>query len=501
MKKILIALSIIIVIAFLTFPIITKFKSVVHLGNSKTYQSKQYSSDQTKSIKEWGHSLAVQSATYGAPIVGMYNLRQTVATGPNAKVKPNHLWRLPNITTPKIAEEAGYVTPNVNTIYGFGFMDLGQEPIILNAPDSKGRYYMIEIVDMYNHAFAYAAGKSVGYKGGKYALIGPAWKGTLPNNVKRIKCPTRWVLIQPRVHVKNQTDLLGAKKVLDAITVQGLSEYQGKASLKPLAYHYEIPKLNPKVASSLLTFENPMQFWSIFVAAMNENPPPKDQIEAVLPCYKYLGIELGKPWKSSQVLNSIFLNEMKTVAADIGPIVSDLIYLIGLNGNGWMATPYNLGDTGADYLTGAVNAVLGITANVVEEAFYIWGQYDQKLKQLTGEKRYTMTIPSSFPFTKVVSPGFWSVTMYDAETKLTVENPINRYSIGSDDDMMKNSDGSITIYLQTENPGKDRELNWLPTPKGAFYMVIRNYAPAEEAISALKDPSKAKLLPKVIPVN
>src|SRR5215831_10239933 len=125
--------------------------------------------EQVKTIQEWVHSIAIQAATYGAPIVGMYNLRTTVAVGPAPKATPNNLWRLPNIATPQIAAEAGYVTPNVNTIYGFGLMDLSQEPIILSAPDSQGRYYMIELVDMWNNAFAYAAGKEIGYKGGKYA--------------------------------------------------------------------------------------------------------------------------------------------------------------------------------------------------------------------------------------------------------------------------------------------------------------------------------------------
>ena len=157
---------------------------------SAAESASQYSPEQAAAVSKWAHSLAVQAATFAAPIVGMYNLRQTVATGPNPKAKPGTLWRMPNISTPQLAEESGYVTPNVNTIYGFGFMDLSQEPIILTAPDSHGRYYMIEIVDMWNNAFAYAAGKEAGYKGGTYALVGPGWKGTLPKGVKRIDAHT-----------------------------------------------------------------------------------------------------------------------------------------------------------------------------------------------------------------------------------------------------------------------------------------------------------------------
>jgi hypothetical protein len=85
-----------------------------------------------------------------------------------------------NISTPKLAAESGYVSPNLDVIYGFGFVDLAAEPVILTAPDSDGRYYMIEICDMWTNAFAYPAGGASGYKGGKFALVGPGWQGTLP---------------------------------------------------------------------------------------------------------------------------------------------------------------------------------------------------------------------------------------------------------------------------------------------------------------------------------
>ena len=52
-------------------------------------------------------------------------------------------------------------------------MDLDQQPVILTTPDSRGRYYMIEICDMWTNAFAYPAGLVAGYKGGKFALVGP----------------------------------------------------------------------------------------------------------------------------------------------------------------------------------------------------------------------------------------------------------------------------------------------------------------------------------------
>lgn len=232
---------------------------------------------------------------------------------------------------------------------------------------------------------------------------------------------------------------------------------------------------------------------------INENPPPKNEIEAVLPQYQYLGIELGKAWDPDKV-DPIILSEMKKVGENIGKIISQTVYPVGVNGNGWMAVLANTGAAGPDYLTAAASAVVGLTANVTSEAFYIWGQFDENLKQLDGNNKYTMTFPADFPYTKVIPPGFWSVTMYDLKSSLTVENPINRYVLGSDNPLKKNSDGSITIYLQNDSPGGDIESNWLPAPKGPYYILMRNYAPASEAMKTLVDPNAGKLLPKVVPV-
>ena len=185
------------------------------------------SPEQLKAIEAWTGTLAIQAMTYGAPLVAMYNLRSTVAVGPNRKAPPNEIWRMEDISTPTLAAESGYVSPNVDVVYGFGFADLGAEPAILTAPDSGGRYYMIELVDMWTNAFAYPAGGASGYKGGEFALVGPGWQGELPVGVKRIDCPTRWIELQPRVNVKNAADLPAARKVLQAITLQPLSQYKG----------------------------------------------------------------------------------------------------------------------------------------------------------------------------------------------------------------------------------------------------------------------------------
>ena len=459
----------------------------------------QASQEQARAIEAWSATLAVQAATYAAPLVAMYNLRSTVAFGEHPKAPPGEIWRLEDITTPKLAAESGYVSPNVDVVYGFGFADLAAEPVILTAPDSGGRYYMIEIVDMYTNAFAYPAGGASGYKGGKFALVGPGWKGELPAGVTRIDAPTRWIEFQPRVNVKSEADLADARKVLRGITLQGLSEFNGGAAPARPAYNYEVPRMTPGVATSHMQFDNPLQFWSIFSAALNENPPPASEIQSLLPNFKYLGIELGKQWKPEDT-DPLILAQMKKAAAEIGELALGTMPLAGSLVKGWVIPPYNTGNAGSDYLSRLDVAVFGLTANTTTQAIYYSGVLDGHNRPLSGEKRYTMTLKPPMDYAKPIAPGFWSVTMYDRRTNYTAPNPINRYHLADYNDLKKNADGSITIYMQTTSPGAEKESNWLPTPPGAFYLIFRTYAPSPDATAALKDPATLDGPPGVYPV-
>jgi hypothetical protein len=104
---------------------------------------------------------------------------------------------------------------------------------------------------------------------------------------------------------------------------------------------------------------------------------------------------------------------------------------------------------------------------------------------LDGSKhKYTLTFPAGqFP----PVDAFWSVTMYDGKSQLLIENPIDRYLINSPmlPGMKKNADGSLTLYIQKDSPGTDKESNWLPAPNDEIYLVMRLYWPKVEAPSIL----------------
>lgn len=448
-----------------------------------------------QSLGTFSNSLALQAADWGYPLVVMYALRYNDALKPNAKTAPNQLWRLENITTPQLAAQAGYVTPNVNVIYGFGFLDLSQQPIILSVPNSNNRYYMVQLVDMYTNSFAYVGGVATGYKGGKFAIVGPDWQGALPDGVTRITAPTNWVLMQPRVHVVDQADLPAAQKVLNEITVQGLAQYLGQPAPTTKQYNYPAPNFtNDSLPVSALPFKDPMQFWQIMSATMNENPPPQNQIDALLPMFAPLNLVMGQTWNANQLLPPI-ATAMNNAASQIANLTNNLP--IGHFINGWSMPPAAIGNPGNNYYLRAIIARVGLTANTPQEAIYFMAKVDGKGNTLSGQHQYTLTFKQTPPY---IPPGFWSLTAYDLNNNYTIPNPINRYALGSDNKMQRNSDGSLTIYLQQKDPGKSKEANWLPVGCGPFYLILRSYAPGPAMVKSLTDP-KAYTPPAVMEIK
>jgi DNA sulfur modification protein DndE len=344
---------------------------------------------------------------------------------------------------------------------------------------------MVEILDAYNNAFAYEGGVATGYDGGLFALIGPGWKGTLPAGMRRIYSPTRWLWLQPRVHIKNPQDLPGAKEVLNGITTQPLSRYMGTPAPPAVTYDYPAPVFaDTKLPVSANSYKDPLQFWEIMSNTINENPPPQSQIDALLPLFAPLGIELGKKWDRNNVHPAV-LAGMKQAAQEIG-MKTMLLIPPGQMKNGWVFCWPSTGNFRTDYMNRATIVRWGLSANTLEEGMYVGSWVSGDNKPLMGENKYTVTfVPPPFK-----EPAFWSATMYDWKNNYTVENPINRYSLGSDDPLKMNADGTVTLYMQSTSPGKDKESNWLPTQKsGRWYILLRSYSPGRAAIESSFDPS------------
>jgi len=128
------------------------------------------------------------------------------------------------------------------------------------------------------------------------------------------------------------------------------------------------------------------------------------------------------------------------------------------------------GRAGFNYPLRAAFAANLTGANVPEEILYPNTQVDDKGSPLSGANQYVLHFgKDEMPPVSV----FWNMSMYD-EKQFFVENAFKRYSIGSTTDgLKKDPDGSISIYIQKDDPGADKQSNWLPAPAGSFNLTMR----------------------------
>lgn len=152
--------------------------------------------------------------------------------------------------------------------------------------------------------------------------------------------------------------------------------------------------------------------------------------------------------------------------------------------NGWSMNTDTMGVYGNYYLKRAIVAQVGLGANLPEDAIYPLNLADDGGQPLDGAHKYTISFDSnSMPPVN----AFWSVTLYDAEG-FQVANGLDRFAVSSWMPFKYDPDGSLTLYVQNESPGPDKETNWLPAPKGAFNLTMRLYSPKSEALTGKWNP-------------
>lgn len=362
-------------------------------------------------------------------------------------------------------EDTAVVSVNNDTLYTSALMDLQAEPVVLQVPDVPNRYYSFMLVDMVTDNFDYVGTRATGTKAGTYVVTGPGWKGHLPQGAVRISSPAWLVLGVGRTELRGEGDIPAVKAVQAGYKVMPLSKFTGQPS--PSAPKIDFPAfLDAKTATTeqFIQYLNFMLQWQAFPAI--EFP--------LLEKFAHIGIAPGRSFKATDLPPDVFKAIEAGFAAGRAKVSHEADNL-GKRVNGWNLSPLNGGEFGQDYLTRSAAAWKYIYINSAVEAMYPTANVDGNGKPLDGKNRYVLA------FAKGALPPvnyFWSVTMYDAKTQVAVHNPIERYSIGDRTPGFKPAaDGSLTIYIQHESPGKALESNWLPAPKGPFYVILRTYGP------------------------
>jgi hypothetical protein len=374
------------------------------------------------------------------------------------------------------------VTPNADTPYSLGLLDLRAEPLVLQVPAVKDRYYVFQFVDLFGTNPHFIGSRATGSKAGTYLAVGPGWDGEAGDEFDGVlPFDTDLAFVLGRTQLLGPDDVAALAEVMASYKLQTLSDYRGEdAPASPTA---QWPVWNDEASRD----ERFIGYLNFLLALCQPIHPSEADLMAR---FARIGIGPGVPFDADalddDVRDSIragITAARETVAAKVSTIAQKV--------NGWMSSDVfgTRAWYGGNFLLRAVAAMAGWGGNDVIEAMYPTAREDADGEPLDGAHRYQITFITPPP-----AKAFWSVTMYDKSydgaAGYLVENPINRYLINSTTQgLVYGEDGSLTITIQREQPvDTTQKANWLPAPEGPFYLVMRIYWPEKAALDGTWTP-------------
>lgn len=423
-------------------------------------------------------AIAEEAFIYGLPLVMNYAIMNEFAVDPQSgqfKAPFNQIKNLSHVATPA---DTAVVTPNSDTPYSILWLDLRAEPAVISVPAvDKSRYYSVQLIDGNAYNFGYIGSRATGADAGDYLVVGPDWKGEKPAGINQVfTSSTPFVFANFRTQLFAPDDIENVKKVQAGYRTQPLSAFLGQPA--PAA----APKIDFLPAKPAGIEANFVEYLGAALEYVPQTPADQE-IRAKIAS---LGIGPGAKFNFKDLPadhKAAVVRGMKAGDAK----VDEFLKAGTKNVNGWSVGSF-FGDQAfynGNWLLRAAAAKGGIYGNTAVEATYPFTRTTATGETIdTSKHNYTLTFPAG-----QLPPvnSFWSVTMYDGKSQLLISNPINRYLINSPmlKDMRKNADGSLTLRIQKESPGKDLEANWLPAPDGPVYLVMRLYWPKETPPSVL----------------
>jgi hypothetical protein len=415
-------------------------------------------------------SIATEAYIYGYPLVtfDMVRRQQTNVATPDAEHAP--MGQMIKMRSYPAVDNHCCAAPNADTLYTMVWLDVSREPWVFSIPDMGDRYYIMPMLDGYSEVFHVAGSRTTGGKAQTYAITGPDWSGTLPQGVTPVKSPTGTVWILGRIYsTGTPEDYQAVHALQDKFAVVPLNAY-GKPYTPPpgvVDTKFDMKTAVRKQVNALgiVTYFN-------YLAKLMKTNPPTAQDAPIVERMARIGLVPGQDFDQSKI--DFFDRESFKIVPKLALLEMGLHLKRQKTTNGWLYFTQGVGNFGTDYLLRGMANLLGPGWNRPQDAVYPLSQKDANGDEYNGAKRKYVV-----RFEKGQLPpaeAFWSLTVYDTSF-FFVPNPIKRYDLAQRDKLITNPDGSVDMYLQATSPGKDKEANWLPAPKGKFNLVLRIYSP------------------------
>lgn len=379
------------------------------------------------------------------------------------------------------------VRVNFDTLYSVAWLDLTKEPMVVSAPDTDKRFYLLPMLDMWTDVFASPGWRTTGTAAGNFLVTPPGWTGTVPQGFAHIPAPTPYVWVIGRTKTDGAADYPAVHKIQAGLKVTPLSGW-GKPPV-PVTVKID-PSVDMKTAPKAQADNMPAGKYFAYAAELMKLHPPHVTDQPIIAQMKRIGIEPGKSFDISKV-DPVVRSALEAAPAEAQKLMAWKLPTLARVANGWSMNTDTMGVYGNYYLKRAIVTQQGLGANLPEDAIYPLNLGDEAGRPLDGAYKYTIH------FDKGATPpvnAFWSITLYDSDG-FQVGNALNRFAVSSYMPFKTNSDGSLDIYFQNESPGKDKEANWLPAPKGQFNLCMRLYGPKPEALTGKWNPPPVKRMP------
>jgi hypothetical protein len=436
-------------------------------------------------------SIAQQAYLYFYPIVTMDITRKQLTNVEAGKSEiGGPMNRFANVPEFPTADMRVVVRPNFDTLYSSGWLDLTKEPVVVSAPDTGGRYYLLPMLDMWTDVFASPGWRTTGTQAANFLITPPGWdpslrqkaieKFRLPADTQHIDAPTPYVWVIGRTKTDGPADYEAVHKVQAGYKITPLSEW-GKTP-KPVAVKVD-PSIDMKTPPKVQVDTMAGSKYFAYAAELLKLHPPHITDQPIVVQMRHIGIEPGKPFDFAK-LDPTVQKAIESAPQDAQTLMKWKLATLARVENGWSMNTDTMGVYGNYYLKRAIVSQEGLGANLPEDAIYPLNLADDTGKPLDGANAHTIH------FAKGETPpvdAFWSVTLYDPQG-FQVANSLNRFAVSSWMPFKTNSDGSLDLYVQNESPSADNEANWLPAPKGPFNLTMRLYAPKSEALTGKWNP-------------
>jgi len=383
------------------------------------------------------------------------------------------------IVADKLAEPRQLaLTANQDTVYMSGVLDLREGPMVMELPAGL----LGTLNNVWQQPLADLGGpfSPEQNRGGKFLILPPGYCGPLPQTHHHlVRSDTNIVVFYLRAIPRTRDDIPQLVELIETYRQYKLEDAANPPETKFVS-------LAGKDAD-LLTNEG-FAYFETLARYINENPP-RSQDMAMLGMLQSLGIAHGQPFEPDDRMKAILTEgamvgrAMAKTLAYVPRVPADIVYAYPGKRH-WkkifFADPtfhepeFMAIDLRSKYAFEAIGTAKSMVVSVPGQGSQYIGAYqDADGAWLTGDNSYRIHLPKDVP-----ANMFWSLTVYDSDTRSMIQNKHGRPLVGSVHDAVANEDGSFDLYFGPNQPADAPENNWVQTTPGkGWFVYLRLYGP------------------------